>query len=102
MEFGLFMHPHGMKKPFSLSIPRPCHENWNSFSPTAKGGFCASCQKEVIDFTNWTDDRIKHYFKTSGGTCGRFRQDQLKTYEDQRSRRSRVSAFAGIFLLFCL
>jgi len=70
-----------MKKSFNLSVPKPCHEKWEEFAPTSSGGFCASCQKEVIDFTTWDEYRIKQYFKNqSGSSCGRFKSTQLKTY----------------------
>lgn len=70
-----------MKNSFTLSIPKPCSEKWDNFTPTAKGGFCASCQKEVVDFTTWSDDKIKLYFaQHANKPCGRFRPDQLKQY----------------------
>lgn len=82
------MHPTGkpdylfMKNYLNLSIPYPCHEKWENFQPTGNGGFCASCNKEVIDFTSWTESEIKAYFKEgNGSTCGRFRAGQLKTYQ---------------------
>lgn len=69
-----------MKK-ISVSVPKPCHEKWDSFIPTGQGGFCSSCQKEVIDFTNWSEERLKAYFRNMPiGACGRFRQSQLKEY----------------------
>jgi hypothetical protein len=70
-------------RPLELSIPKPCHENWDSFTPTEKGGFCAACQKEVIDFTTWSDEAVLAYFydrKKSTSACGRFKTDQLKIY----------------------
>lgn len=70
-----------MKQSLSLSVPKPCHEKWKNFSPTNQGGFCSGCQKEVIDFTHWDDEKIKTWFSTrTGPTCGRFRPEQLKTY----------------------
>ncbi|MCD9015585.1 carboxypeptidase-like regulatory domain-containing protein [Parachryseolinea silvisoli] len=70
-----------MKKSVSLSIPRPCAESWNNFTPTPEGGFCGSCQKTVIDFTRMSDRQILDYLaKKRVHTCGRFRADQLKTY----------------------
>jgi hypothetical protein len=70
-----------MKATFSLSIPKPCSEDWNSFTPTATGGFCGSCQKNVIDFTKATDAEIIAFISQKPGrTCGRFRGDQMKTY----------------------
>lgn len=70
-----------MNKTLQLSIPTPCTENWSSFTPSEHGGFCKLCNKEVIDFTTWTDEQVKDYFKTfPQNTCGRFRQQQLGVY----------------------
>lgn len=71
-----------MKK-IRLSIPEPCNESWSSFTPTAQGGFCDKCQKDVIDFTSWSDARIAAYFRGKPlNTCGRLYEHQLKTYTD--------------------
>lgn len=76
-----------MKNSISLSIPHPCQEKWQDFSLTSAGGFCASCQKEVIDFTTWDEEEIKNYFKhPTQSTCGRFRLDQLKKYTANSTR----------------
>src|SRR6478672_4555275 len=66
-----------MKK-IQLSIPRPCHENWDAMKPSEKGKFCASCQKTVIDFTEMSDRQIAEFFKRPiGSVCGHFYQNQL-------------------------
>lgn len=64
----------------NISIPKPCHEDWNAMTPTEKGAFCAACAKEVMDFSNMNDDEVKHYFLLNAGkkTCGRFHKEQLK------------------------
>src|SRR6187549_2151617 len=70
-----------MKPNLNLSISRPCSENWDTFTKTASGGLCNSCQKTVIDFTTKSDDAILNFFKNNPDhTCGRFRPDQLKSY----------------------
>ncbi|MCW5910361.1 MAG: carboxypeptidase-like regulatory domain-containing protein [Cyclobacteriaceae bacterium] len=91
-----------MKKSFVLTVPTPCHENWNAFTPTQKGKFCGTCRKEVIDFTTWTDAEIKQYFKAGkGSTCGRFAQHQLKTYRTETPAKAR-SAWAAIVAFLML
>jgi len=73
-----------MSKKIQLSIADPCHENWDNMSRADKGRFCASCQKQVIDFTNMSDLQIAAFFKKpvkslskDGSICGRFYNDQL-------------------------
>ena len=94
-----------MKKNFQIAVTKPCHEKWSSFTKTTNGGFCGSCQKEVIDFTSWSDERIKLYFKNStGNTCGQFRQQQLKVYAYDNPGSTRFGwlsvFFAGALLMF--
>jgi hypothetical protein len=65
-------------KQFHLSIPTPCHENWEQMTPTEQGRFCGSCQKQVIDFTQMTDQQLVAYFKKPiNNVCGRLAPDQL-------------------------
>jgi len=52
-----------MKKQIQLSIPTPCHEDWDKMNPVEKGRFCDSCQKKVIDFSNMSDREIATFFK---------------------------------------
>ncbi len=71
-----------MKKSITLSLPQSCAEQWSNFTPTTQGGWCGSCKKEVVDFTNMTDEEVIHYFsKTNSNTCGRFYKNQLKSYD---------------------
>lgn len=63
-----------------ISIPQPCHEDWNAMTPTGKGVYCTVCTKEVMDFSQMSDDEVRNYFLLNAGkkTCGRFRNDQLR------------------------
>ncbi|MBI5372113.1 MAG: carboxypeptidase regulatory-like domain-containing protein [Sphingobacteriales bacterium] len=69
-----------MGKPFQLTIPEPCHENWDKMSPAAQGRFCGSCQQQVVDFTTMSDRELLQFFKkpSTGSVCGRFMNDQLE------------------------
>ncbi len=59
-----------------LTIPKPCHENWEQMSPDEKGRFCSVCSKSVYDFTGFSDEEIGN-FNFDQKICGRFREDQL-------------------------
>lgn len=94
-----------MEEHLQISIPTPCHEKWSSFEKTHQGGFCLSCQKEVIDFTSWSDERLMAYFKNPPArTCGRLREGQLKIYSYDNIRRKRPGwlsiSLASMLLLF--
>jgi hypothetical protein len=68
-----------MSKKIQLSIPTPCHENWDAMTPVQQGKFCGSCLKQVIDFSNMSDRQVAEFFKkpSTGSVCGRFMTDQL-------------------------
>jgi hypothetical protein len=66
-------------KPFQLSIPKPCHENWDRMTPNDQGRFCAACQKTVVDFTSMNDRELIEFFKQpQGSVCGRLNTTQLE------------------------
>jgi len=70
-----------MKKSLQLSIPQPCTESWDGMNSDTEGRFCLSCQKQVIDFSTWDEERLTRFFPESPGkVCGRLRLDQLKQY----------------------
>jgi hypothetical protein len=78
-----------MKTNFQISIPKPCNEDWEKFIPTSTGGFCGSCQKNVIDFSGMPDSQLVAYFKNlstdNQHVCGRFRDEQLQKNYDIHS-----------------
>ncbi|WP_435654556.1 carboxypeptidase-like regulatory domain-containing protein [Cellulophaga baltica] len=80
-----------MKNSISVSVKKPCSEKFSTFSTTDKGGFCASCEKEVIDFTTMSKSEILNYLCTAtNSTCGRFKTSQLN---DLQMANSNVSSF---------
>jgi hypothetical protein len=90
-----------------LSIPKPCHENWDEMSSREQGAFCKVCAKTVIDFTSLSDDEVKNYFLRNRNqkTCGRFRDDQLTEPKSLPELLSRPIPFwkkflAIVFILF--
>ncbi|WP_405399225.1 carboxypeptidase-like regulatory domain-containing protein [Maribacter sp. Asnod2-G09] len=71
-----------MKSTLTIDVKEPCKEKFSNFSKTEKGGFCQSCEKEVIDFTNFSDNELINYLSSGNKkACGMFKASQLKTYE---------------------
>jgi hypothetical protein len=62
---------------YIVQIPNPCNENWNKMTPTEKGAFCMSCQKEVLDFTNKSDYQLAKLLDSKTKLCGKFKPEQL-------------------------
>ncbi len=62
-----------------LSIPQPCHQDWQKMTPSQQGRFCGSCAKQVVDFTTMSDTEVLHFFlnKKDEKVCGRMYPDQL-------------------------
>jgi len=68
-----------MKRAMYISIPQPCHENWEAMTPQDKDRFCAQCAKTVIDFSALSDTQILNYLhQSTGRLCGRFAQEQVE------------------------
>lgn len=90
-----------MKHQLSLSIKKPCSEDFNSFTPTNNGGFCNACEKEVIDFTKMNPQQIVDYFKNnfSNNTCGRFKRNQLEIPKNHIPRKKAALVGVGMALL---
>lgn len=89
--------------PLKISIPEPCTQNWANMSPTEKGRYCNSCEKEVIDFRNWTNDELKHWFANrKGKVCGQLTQKQLDYFKPEEVLCSNWRLSAKVLLASCL
>ncbi len=68
-----------MKSKF-LRLDKPCNEEWDNMKPNAKGRYCASCSKNVIDFTSLNLFEISDIMKKSGNkVCARLTNSQLNS-----------------------
>jgi hypothetical protein len=78
-----------MERKHKITIPEPCHENWDKMTPNENGRFCLSCSKTVVDFTSMLPNEIQHFFIQNQKTnvCGRFKKSQLDTVTIQIPNR---------------
>ncbi|WP_396635514.1 carboxypeptidase-like regulatory domain-containing protein [Maribacter sp. R77961] len=84
-----------MKNALRITVKKPCSENFENFDETKKGGFCLSCNLEVIDFRAMSEKALMNHFRSSEKkTCGRFKTSQLKSYETTTANRLHVNQFA--------
>ena len=86
-----------------VSIPNPCHENWNKMTPDETGRFCSVCSKCVVDFTDKSSSEIQEYFSLNQGekVCGIFKNEQLNKFDLQipQSVFKQKMSFHKAFLL---
>ncbi|MGB5943094.1 MAG: carboxypeptidase-like regulatory domain-containing protein [Leeuwenhoekiella sp.] len=90
---------------YEVNIPEPCAEDWSKMTPMERGRYCDSCEKEVLDFTNFSQREIALRIKNGENICGRFRKDQLERpyfLPEENSLKSwkLVAAFTSL-LGFC-
>ncbi len=79
-----------------ITIPKPCHENWETMTPQEKGRFCSVCSKMVRDFTVASDDEIMNAFSNAAEEiCGSF-------YESQLNRDLQYSYINSVFVRFAV
>ncbi|MET2986630.1 hypothetical protein [Aureibaculum conchae] len=92
-----------MKNKHNISIPKPCHEDWQKMTPNQQGKFCNTCAKTVVDFTKKSVKEIQAFFIENQGqkVCGRFQQNQLDsiTIEIPEQVLLQQVSFSRMFLL---
>jgi hypothetical protein len=76
-----------------ITIPKPCHENWNQMTPHEKGRHCAVCDKVVTDFTKSSKDEIIRHLEISNeNTCGKFLSEQIHIPKKITAKLSKIAA----------
>lgn len=88
-----------------LSIPEPCHENWQQMTPTDQGRFCNACAKEVVDFSMMTDTEVLNYFTTltHEKVCGRALPSQLdRTIFRPKDPKKRLFWYWNYIVMFLM
>jgi hypothetical protein len=83
---------------YKITIPKPCHVDWTTMTPTQKGKFCKSCSKEVIDFTKLSTSQISNKVLKQDNICGRFKETQLHT-EIETVQKSNLLKIAASLVL---
>lgn len=78
-----------------ISIPQPCHEQWEEMLPMEQGRYCQNCAKQVIDFSGMSDAEVIDFVQQHGMVCGRFAKSQL----DREMRVPRKRTFMPAALL---
>lgn len=66
-------------KSYKIKITNPCSNKWEEMDAAQQGRFCQQCNKNVIDFTQKSEQQIKDYFIANNyqTTCGRFYNNQI-------------------------
>lgn len=60
-----------------LSISEPCKQQWNEMPPTGEGRHCKSCNTTIIDFSDYSDEKLIQVLQSGKYHCGRFSIEQM-------------------------
>lgn len=82
----------------SISIPTPCHEEWQQMTPVDSGRHCQSCCKTVIDFTELSNAEVISYLASHKNTCGRIDNSKLAAINYQLELEGKKQfSWKGVF-----
>ena len=87
-----------------INIHEPCSQNLDEMAVTPNGRFCSHCEKNVIDFSTWSDTALYNFFaKNTAHVCGRLSPAQLERpinipYQPH-SKLYRITIALGLTLL---
>ena len=61
-----------------ITIPAPCEQKWSEMKSCGLNRFCSNCEKEIIDFTYYSDAALRKVIEEKEGEiCGKFTKNQL-------------------------
>ncbi|HEY6159756.1 MAG TPA: hypothetical protein VI112_00995 [Bacteroidia bacterium] len=87
----------------TITVPKPCSQNWDNMQDVKEGKFCSSCEKTVHDLTRLSDEELILFLHEKGkGVCGKFRNEQLTPAPKKSSFHSHFrlrAAAIGAFIL---
>lgn len=85
----------------AIQLNFKCNESWGNMKATNTGRFCDSCEKNVFDLTNKSDDDIKKlYYENNGKMCGRIKSSQLFISPRQKRKYLLAQFCLALFLVF--
>ena len=62
-----------------ISIPEPCHEDWDKMPPCQQGRHCAVCKKDVVDMEQLHPvNALQLLVQPKHQVCGRLTTDRLR------------------------
>ncbi|MDX2188422.1 MAG: carboxypeptidase-like regulatory domain-containing protein [Bacteroidota bacterium] len=90
-----------MQTKAKIVIQNPCYEKINNIARTDFGFYCDVCQKNVIDFTKYTDEELSSYYKLNKtkGVCGVYAKHQITNARELKpSFWTQLYSKAAIFI----
>lgn len=83
----------------SISVPKPCHEDWNKMNGGEKSRFCGICEKNVYNISAMTPrEADKLLFENTEKVCIRMEKDahgKVKTLKNQLHQITRQAPIAA-------
>ncbi|MEO8068586.1 MAG: carboxypeptidase-like regulatory domain-containing protein [Flavobacteriales bacterium] len=83
----------------TITVPKPCHEDWGAMRAQPVGRFCDSCQHTVTDLTRASDAELVALFSGDARPkCARFDPAQLDRVLASERERNPVHALQATVL----
>lgn len=80
----------------NITIPKPCHQNWDKMTPNEQGRFCNSCAKTVVDATHLTNDAIWEKHKQNNNSlCVHIPSNRVTAFPKNRFYQWKLALVAA-------